>query len=922
MGSASFMLPTYWLGSVVVMAVVASGGVASAAPTITTSPQDFGSVRVANATVTTATRTFSIKNDGDADLVISSYAIGGGNAGDFAITAAPATPTTVAPNAAVGITVKFDPSAPGARVASLDIASNDPVTPTASVALTGTGTNALISVPDLDVGIVTNGTTGAGTITVANIGAMPQGPLRVTSAAITGGSWFTFGANGASACGGQTTCTFAGGGFDVPPATDVSVRCSPPANASGPQTATVTFTSDTDLGGDSTATLTCTAGRADLTFTPSLAFGDVFINPSPAPSMTVTVGNTGNQSLVFTATRSGTAGLTALYTLGGCFSNCTVMPGTMQQFTVTFNPTAPTSPNADISIKLASNDPDDATVTIPVTGRGTAPDISAPMTLSLGGVEVGKTSTAQTLTVTNNGTATLTITNASFTSGGADYVAMTGTTGAQMTMVPPGGSTTWDIVCTPTAQGSRPGTFRIASNAFMKATVDVGLTCTGQQGALVVSVAPSGTTIDFGSLAEGNVATRNFTLRNTGNLPVTNIAAVVNPANKGYSIDPSTPVPTMLAAGASVTLKARFAPAAPTDGGPATITFTGDWGSTPSQTSAVLTLAGVALSTGFALNPAAIDFGNLRFDTTPTSTFCIQNTGQTAITIQTITIAPGTGTMSGEFAVTNIKRQTTCGTGGSNVTLPQSLATTADFFQVTVTADPANRTGMMAATLTVTSDLAVNPTRTLSLAGNSTSGAFTIAPASMIDFGPVDVQGTAVSQMFTITNTGDGPLDLGSFARNADPEFTITLPPGTKTLQPTQTLTIPITYKPVVASPASAPETVTITHSIAGVINGPVGGTLVVKGRGIDRNLSLLAPPAFPDTFRNPGDQAPVRGAKVQNTGEAPLKVSAVMITGATDVWQLVDPAPVDIAPGATHDFLVRFAPKRAGRAPDATLRL
>ena len=917
------MLPKYWLGSVVAVAVLASASPALAQPVVTASPHDFGSVRVTNAAVTTADHVFSIRNDGDADLVISSFALAGTDAGDFAIIAAPATPATVAPSTGVDVTVRFNPTAPDARAATLDIASNAAMAVT-SVALTGTGTSALIAVTDADFMIVGHGTTASRNLSVSNEALAPRGPLHVTSASISGGSWFTFGTNGPSNCAGLTTCNFAGGGFDVTNMpNNVSVRCSPPANASGTQTATVTFTSDSDAGGDDTAMLTCTAGRADLTFTPSLAFGDVFVNPMTPPSLTVTIGNTGNQNLVFTAAKSGTAGLTALYTLGGCFSACPVLPGTSEQFTVTFDPTAPTNPDANISITVTSNDPDDGNVSIPVTARGVAPDLTAPMTLALGNVEVGKTSTIQTLTVMNTGTAPLTITDASFAAGAADYTALAGTLGAQLTMIPVGGSTTWDLVCNPQGQGSRPGTFRIASNSFMEATVDVGLTCTGQQGALVVSVAPSGTTIDFGSVPQDTVVTRAFTLRNTGNLPVTGIAAAVNPANQGYSIDPSTPVPTTLAAGASASLLARFAPTAATDGGAATVTFTGDWGTTPTQTTAVLTLAGVTLTTGFALDPAAIDFGDLRFDTTPTRTFCISNTGQAAVTIQSpIAITPGMGTMTGEFTVTTIRRQTTCGTGGSIVTLPQTLTGAAEVLQVTVQADPANRTGAMQATLTVTSNLGANPTRTLALAGNSTSAAITVAPAPTIDFGPVDVQGTAVTQMFTITNTGDGPLDLGSFSRNADPEFTITLPAGVTTLPPAGMITIPVTYKPIIASSATSPEVVTISHSIAGVLNGPSGGMLVVRGYGIDRVLELVASPAFPDTFRNPGDQAPERSMTIRNKGEALLKVSAVMITNDPDVWQLLDPDPVDLAKDATHDFRVRFSPKRAGRAPDAKLRI
>ncbi len=911
------MLTRHWLRSVVMVAVLGSGA-AYAAPVISVQPQDFGSVRVASAATTTAVLTFDIQNTGDTTLTITGVQIMGTDAGDFTIMAGPGPNTDVAPSEAVEITVVFDPQAPGPRSATLEITSNDPASPTSS-ALTGTGTSALISVTDVTFGIVTHGTTTTGTTTVSNAAAANQGPLHVTSAAIDGGDgWFTFDTNGAADCQGDTTCTF---GVDVPPDLLVGVRCSPPAGATGDQTATLTFTSDGELvtGADPVATLSCTAGRADLdVMTASLAFGDVPVNPSPAPSQSITIGNAGNQTLTFNAAVVASP-FSSFYTLGGCATACAVAPGTTEQFTVTFNPTSPTIPDANVDIEVVpTNDPDTASVTIPVTGRGVGALIDAPTSLpSFDDVEVGKLSGTQTLTITNTGNAPLVISDASFASGGSDYIAMTGTTGPQMTTVPPMGSVSWDLVCQPSTHGSRPGTFRIASNSTAQSLADVSLACTGRQGVLAVSVPGGGTLIDFGSVAEGVVDTETFTLSNTGNVTVLGIAAVVDPATAGYSIDPAgNPVPSSLAPGASVTLTVRFAPLGSAAGGPADITFTGDWGVTPTQTTAVLELDGTGLTADYELVPDTIDFGDLRFDTTLDRTFCIRNSGQAALQIvDPMPIAPTSPTVTGEFLVVDIRRPTACGAGDgtTGLTLPQPL-TAGQVLEVTVRADPDDRAGLLQATLTVNSSLSVSPTRTLSLLGNSTTGAFTLAPGSLVDFGAVDVQGPPATQTIKITNNGTGPLDLTGFQRTADAEFTFTLPPDT-TLQPTQALDIVVTYKPVVASPAGSEETVTLSHAIAGDLDGPTSQAIVLRGRGIDRDLELAATPAFPDTFRNPGDLAPVRGARIRNLGEAALKVSAVMLDNGAGVWELLDASPVEIPQGATQEFRVRFAPRTAGRA-------
>ncbi len=65
-----------------------------------------------------------------------------------------------------------------------------------------------------------------------------------------------------------------------------------------------------------------------------------------------------------------------------------------------------------------------------------------------------------------------------------------------------------------------------------------------------------------------------------------------------------------------------------------------------------------------------------------------------------------------------------------------------------------------------------------------------------------------------------------------------------------------------------------------------------------------------------------MRAVRIQNLGEAPLKLTAVMLTGATDVWQLVNPAPIDLPQGTSHEFLVRFSPTKAGMAPAAQLQV
>src|SRR5262249_22308676 len=72
---------------------------------------------------------------------------------------------------------------------------------------------------------------------------------------------------------------------------------------------------------------------------------------------------------------------------------------------------------------------------------------------------------------------------------------------------------------------------------------------------------------------------------------------------------------------------------------------------------------------------------------------------------------------------------------------------------------------------------------------------------------------------------------------------------------------------------------------------------------------------AVPDTFRNPGPQAPLVEITIANTGEAVLGLSNATVSNAP-VWSIANPDPVDLPSGETYAYLVRFAPTEAGPAP------
>jgi hypothetical protein len=132
---------------------------------------------------TSTAQSLTLSNSGNAALSISSLALAGTNASDFA--QSNACGTSVAANGNCTISVTFTPSVTGTEAASLSIADNASGSPQ-TVSLSGTGTAALASLSptSLAFGNQPDDMTGtAQTVTLSNSG---NAALSITSLALTG----------------------------------------------------------------------------------------------------------------------------------------------------------------------------------------------------------------------------------------------------------------------------------------------------------------------------------------------------------------------------------------------------------------------------------------------------------------------------------------------------------------------------------------------------------------------------------------------------------------------------------------------------------------------------------------------------------------------------------------------------------------
>jgi Abnormal spindle-like microcephaly-assoc'd, ASPM-SPD-2-Hydin len=324
----------------------------------------------------------------------------------------------------------------------------------------------------------------------------------------------------------------------------ISVTFTP--TATGTRTGAVTIT-DNAAGSPHVISLTGTglaAGTPVVSLSASsLTFGNQPINTT-STAQNVTLSNTGTGTLsIMSIVPSGNyADTTTCAATLAAGSNCTI--------NVTFTPTATGTQTGAITITdNAAGSPQSVNLT--GTGVAAAPIVSlSPTSLTFASQLVSTTSTAQSVTLSNTGNATLNITSIVPSGDYADTTTCAATLAA-------GSNCTINVTFTPTATGTRTGAITITDNAA-GSPQSVNLTGTGVAvAAPVVSLNPASLTF-ASQLVSTTSAAQSVTLSNTGNATL-NITSIVP---SGDYADTTTCVATLAAGGASCTISVTFTPTA------------------------------------------------------------------------------------------------------------------------------------------------------------------------------------------------------------------------------------------------------------------------------------------------------------------------------------------------------------------------
>jgi len=363
-------------------------------------------------------------------------------------------------------------------------------------------------------------------------------------------------------CGGSllngTTCT-------------VYVYFTP--TASGLRTGTLTINSNGYFGTVSSVALQG-EGTA-LSISGTLAFGSVTLNTSSTKSVTLT--NAGSTSVTI-------SGITLTQTTDYAFSGTSTCPltgGALASkakctIVVTFTPHSTGVKKGTLVVK--SNDPA-SPLLLGYSGTGSSFESFTPASVTFATTVLNTNSKASKVTFKYSGTGTLTL--SSLTPSASYSLNTTGIPSGACnltgnTVLSAGGSCAFNVVFTPTAINTTPGTVTASFTGDPNnSTLVLPLTGVGTE----VTFTPA--SLSFGNVVHGNTKSLNLTVKNVS---ASNTLTVSGTSFTGtyasvYSVTANTCVG--VAGGATCTLTVQFAPTAVGTGQKAVLNVTDDGGGSP-----------------------------------------------------------------------------------------------------------------------------------------------------------------------------------------------------------------------------------------------------------------------------------------------------------------------------------------------------
>jgi len=703
----------------------------------------FGKVTVGKQ----ATQAVTVSNTGSASLNITSAQLSNAQFSVSGMTM----PLALAPNQSANFNVGVTPTAAGNLTGTLTVSGGSGSTPVvvnlSATAVSGGSANPQLSVSptSINFGVVSTGVKGTSNLLLSNTGSAN---LTISVLSLSGADF--------AISGITTPATIAAG-------QSVSATITFAPTAAGSVTGGLQITSNDPTNPALTVALTgtgTTTPTGQLSASPaSLAFGTQAVGASASQKVVVT--NTGNAAVQVSSVAASGAG----YSVTGLTAPATLNPAASATLTATYAPAATGSVAGSLTIlSNASN----STFSIPLSGTGAQAGLSVtPSTLNFGSVVDGQTK-SQSFTVTNTGTASLTI--AQLSVNGASYSVSGLNAPATITA---GASANFNVLFAPTTAGGLAGSISISSNAPNAPNV-LGLTGTGMAGTVTLSASPS--SVSFANVNAGMSSSKTVTVTNSGNTSVTISQVSVN--GKDFS-ESGISTPVTLNAGQSAAMSVSFQPTA-SENISGNITVSSSSGAT-----AVIPVNGIGVQSALTMTPATASFGDVTVGSPSTQMVQLTNSGTGPLTISQVS-ATGSGFRT------------------STLSLPISLAAgQSTSFNIVFSPTSA---GTVSGAVSVVSN-APNSPATMLLSGIGVAASQTLSFSSTsLAFGSVNA-GSSSTQTVTVTNTGNASVTISGITESGA-GFALSGAGAPVTLSAGQHLTFSVVFSPTAAGTDSGGVTV------------------------------------------------------------------------------------------------------------------
>jgi hypothetical protein len=610
----------------------------------------------------------------------------------------------------------------------------------------------------------------------------------------------------------------------------------------------------------------------------SMNFGNVQVGKSQSQSETFT--NSGGTSVTISQLTASTTDFAVV----GLNLPITLSPNQSVTSSVVFTPQASGGRSGNLTVSAAvslvpansfrgstpsaaSTQSEVATIALAGTGvlssgsATTSGQLSAaPTSFNFGSPLVGN-SQSKPLVITNTGSGSVTINQATATGPGYSL------SGPSLPITLTTNQTaSFSVTFVAQSSAAANGNVAIASNAT-DSTLNVPLAATPvAPGVLTVSSNP----VSFGTVTVGNSQKASLSLTNTGGSSVTVNQATVT--GNGFSMS-SMSMPMTLAPNQSTNVNLACAPqSAGSLSGSLTIV------STATNNNVAVPLSATAVAAGaLTVSPSSLSFGSVQTGTNQSLPATLTNTGGTSVTVTQATFS-GSG-----YSVTGLNLPLTMPAGQSvpfNVVFaPQSAGN--DNFNLSISSN------------------ASNPSLTIPITGTATSPGALSAGVASLNFGQVTV-GSTQTLPETLTNSGGAAITLSQVAAGAGYSVTgLSLP---MTLNAGKSASFTVAFAP--QSAGSSNVNLAITN------NGPVPTfTIPLSGSGVTPGTLAASSVSFGSVQVG---SSSTQTATLTNSGGSSVTVSQATLTGTGFAMSGLT-LPLTISAGQNFTFSITFTPPSAG---------